>query len=486
MDHEPEIFKALTTQPRITGLAGFLRSVMPADPWQLVFLTGTIFLFISPRLAWRPMSLTPAMDPTSTSSAADQRIQFVVHLNALIWPIIIGSLVSYFSCFWSGIRPLRRILAGVFLPTLLGLTLILYEYYRFTHPVRSVFESSGPAVALYKWLGANLWKFPTGVYFCFFGLILLATFTVRIYLGSSSLPVLLRKEPHSSGETEGRWNRYKWLIFTLVGPIFLLAGLAVLLGILPHLFAIHPLSSILATVLAAFTKTVDGLILIVVALLILGKSERKTAWKCVQLPEAKFVLCALLLPLAISLLVSAAPYFMDRAQWAANNFGKTSPPLFGTYFEVGPLRDPWLAFLLLGAFGEEIVFRGLLLRQFMRRYGVHRAVFFTGIVWAAVHFRSDSYVGLSVAWVLYHLAWRILACLAWNYVFCWMTLRWRSVIPAAAAHTALNILIISGINRNVAWSAEYGLILWGIAGVVLFRYWPLKNEENGIVEIATA
>jgi len=356
----------------------------------------------------------------------------------------------------------------------------------FTHPVRSVFESSGPAVTLYKWLGANLWKFPTGVYFCFFGLILLATFTVRIYLGSSSLPVLLKKEPHSSGETEGRWNRYKWLIFTLVGPIFLLAGIAVLLGILPHLFGIHPLSSILATVLAAFTKTVDGLTLIVVALLILGKSERKTAWKCVQLPEARFVLCALLLLLAISLLVSAAPYFMDRAQWAANDFGKTSPPLFGTYFEVGRLRDPWLAFLLLGAFGEEIVFRGLLLRQFMRRYGVHRAVFFTGIVWAAVHFRSDSYVGLSVAWVLYHLAWRILACLAWNYVFCWMTLRWRSVIPAAAAHTALNILIISGINRNVAWSAEYGLILGGIAGVVLFRYWPLKNEENGIVEIATA
>ena len=130
MDHEPEIFKALTTRPRITRLAGFLRSVIPADPWQLVFLTGTIFLFISPRLAWRPMSLTPAMDLTSTSSAADQRIQFVVHLNALIWPIIIGSLVSYFSCFWSGTRPLRRILAGVFLPALLGLTLILYEYYR--------------------------------------------------------------------------------------------------------------------------------------------------------------------------------------------------------------------------------------------------------------------------------------------------------------------------------------------------------------------
>jgi len=432
------------------------------------------------------MSLIPSVDLSSSSSAADQRTQFVVYLSTLIWPIIVASLVSYFTCFWSGPRPLRRILGGVFLPSLLGLTLILYEYYQLTHPVRSLFESSRAAPALYKWLGANLWNFPAGVHFCFLGLILLAAFTVRIYLGYSSLPVLLKGESHSSGEEEGLWNRYKWLIFILVGPIFLLAGLGVFLGILPYLFASHPLLSIPAILLTAFTKTVDGLIVIVVALLILGKSERKAAWKCVQLPEPKLVLYALLLPLAISLLVSAAPYLVERAQWATNNFGKNSPPLFGTYFEVGGMWDPWLAFLLLGAFGEEIVFRGLLLPQLMRRYGLHRAIFLTGIVWAAVHFRSDSYTGLSFVSVLYHLSWRILACLAWNYVFCWMTLRWRSVIPAGAAHTALNILIISGTNGAVDWSAEYGLILWGIAGVALFRYWPIKKEENGIVVTTTA
>jgi hypothetical protein len=30
----------------------FIRSVIPSDPWQLVFLAGAIFLFISPRFRW--------------------------------------------------------------------------------------------------------------------------------------------------------------------------------------------------------------------------------------------------------------------------------------------------------------------------------------------------------------------------------------------------------------------------------------------------
>ena len=38
-----------------TRLWIFLKSMAPKDPWQLVFLVGTILLFVSPRLSWMRM-----------------------------------------------------------------------------------------------------------------------------------------------------------------------------------------------------------------------------------------------------------------------------------------------------------------------------------------------------------------------------------------------------------------------------------------------
>jgi membrane protease YdiL (CAAX protease family) len=105
--------------------------------------------------------------------------------------------------------------------------------------------------------------------------------------------------------------------------------------------------------------------------------------------------------------------------------------------------------MIFGAFAEEIVFRGLLLQNLISRYGFHRGLFLTGVVWGAYHFRGDSYSGLSVGDILLRLAYRILICLAWNYVFAWMTLRWKSIIPAGITHTVSNILIMSGINDSI-------------------------------------
>jgi len=107
--------------------------------------------------------------------------------------------------------------------------------------------------------------------------------------------------------------------------------------------------------------------------------------------------------------------------------------------------------MVFGAFAEEIVFRGLLLPNFLRRFGLHRGIFLTGIAWAAVHFRSDSYSGLSVDGVLIHLANRVFLCLALNYVFAWMTLRWSSIIPAAIAHSTWNILVSMQQNTSELW-----------------------------------
>ncbi len=132
--------------------------------------------------------------------------------------------------------------------------------------------------------------------------------------------------------------------------------------------------------------------------------------------------------------------------------------------------------MAFGAFAEEIVFRGLLLPKFLGRYGLHRGIFLTGIVWAAIHFRSDTYSGLSVGGVLLHLANRIFLCLALNLVFAWMTLRWNSVIPAAVAHSTWNILVSMQQNTSELWDWESKFALWAILAYVLFRFWPLTRE----------
>ncbi|HKI12364.1 MAG TPA: CPBP family intramembrane glutamic endopeptidase [Candidatus Acidoferrum sp.] len=139
------------------------------------------------------------------------------------------------------------------------------------------------------------------------------------------------------------------------------------------------------------------------------------------------------------------------------------------------MRNPWLLLLIFGALAEEIVFRGLLLPRLGDRYGLYRGIFLTGIIWAAIHFRFDHYWHLSTSGVFQSLAYRILFCLAMNYVFAWMTLRWKSIIPAAVAHSVSNILIFGGVTSSVSWSEEFRLVVWAIIALLLFHYWPVAR-----------
>lgn len=440
-----------------------------------MFLAGTIFLFISPRLGWRPVSILP-LDET-----ADYRVTFFAYLSFFIWFVVFSSLVAYYMCFWSQPKPVRRILLAVFAPTLLGLALILNRYFQPARSRISILDRSGGLATAYEWFRANLWRFPTGVYFCAIGLILLGIFTVRIHLALSTLPISVPQR--SSGEEPANsWEQYKWLIFLLVGPYFLITSAFILLLGTSYLLGHRP-QQLVDPRFTYLAMALDSWLLIGIILLVIGKDGREVARNSVQLPEPRYALFGLLLPIVVGLACAALPYAIDRAQWAAYSFGKTSPPQFYSYFDVDRAWDPWLLFLLFGALTEEIIFRGVLLPRLMRQYGLHRGLFFTGIVWAAFHFRSDSYSALSVPGVLYHLVWRILFCLALNHVFSWMTLRWRSVIPSTVAHTVWNMIALSGMQSGFAWSAKFDVVLWAGVALVLFHYWPPRDEEGETVGV---
>jgi membrane protease YdiL (CAAX protease family) len=173
-------------------------------------------------------------------------------------------------------------------------------------------------------------------------------------------------------------------------------------------------------------------------------------------------------------------------QWVEHGIEKFGPPLFSSYLDPSGIWNPWLVMLLVGAFAEEIVFRGVLLPRLLQRYGLERGMLLTGLIWAAYHFRTDVYSGLSVGGVLLRLGHRIVLCLAMNYAFAWMTLRWRSIIPAGVAHGLWNMLATSGVGDSSPWSSDFALVSWTVVALVLYRYWPLPNGESPEPEPSTA
>lgn len=464
--------------------AQFIRSVIPSDPWQLAFLAGAIFLLISPRLRW-PSNLdnyVAAMSSLGFSKGVAMADLMRV-VNMLLNLITFGGLAGYAMCFWPGDKPVRRVLLSVFLPTLLSLAIILCIFVQRSRPASSIFESHATFLLVYRWLRANSLNLPVGLYFSLLPLLLIAVFTFRLYSGKSSLPLALPQRHAPPTESPDSWPQLQLLIFILVGPFFLLRGLADVFFGLPTLLWRESVPSFYTSVAITLTSVGDAAILLALSVWILGPWGKKAARNSLQLPEPRYSLLALLLPIIVNGLPSLAHYFVDRADWAARYFGQTPAPQLNVYFDLTRLGAPWLLLMVFSAFSEEIVFRGLLLQRLMNRYGFHRGIFLTGMVWAAIHFRTDRYPEHSVEGVLLSWVLRILICLAMNYVFVWMTLRWHSIIPAGITHTVSNILIVSRVTGEVPWSYQILIVLWGTVAFLLFRFWPFAQAQS--VEISS-
>src|SRR5277367_1835648 len=426
------------------NLTRFLRSVIPADPWQLVFLAGAVFLFISPRFSWRP-SDEILMSNAHFGLYSDALTKSMSLVVVLLCPTIFCGLVAYFTCFYPGRKPVRRILWAVVVPALFSLIGILLVFYQMSRTPTSILHPR-TLNSFLQWLRANIANFPVGLELLAFSILFVTIFLVRLRLGSASLPLALPGQLHPSVAPSDSWPRIQVLIFVLVCPLFLLSGFIGLLLALPYLI-FHQSMAFGYGAYAIFTKIIgpplDAAILIGLVLLILGHSGKADARNSVELPEPRYALYALLLPIGITCLLSFSGYLIDRANWAIYFIDQSFPPQFASHFNLTRAWDPWLLLMIFGAFAEEIVFRGVLLQRLMIRYGFHRGVFLTGLEWGAYHFRFDTYSGPSVGGVFFHLADRILICLAMNYVLGLMTLRWRSIIPAGIAHTVSNILVVA-------------------------------------------
>lgn len=139
-----------------------------------------------------------------------------------------------------------------------------------------------------------------------------------------------------------------------------------------------------------------------------------------------------------------------------------------------------------GAF-EEMIFRGLLQRRLIQRYGIYRGIFFVGMVWAAFHFSSDfAFARVTDQEAILKLASRVFTCLVLSYVLGWLTLRTGSILPASLAHTFYNVLVFSDFGQPLPGKSTIQVALWAVLAYLLFRYWPARAENGPEEAVAVA
>lgn len=453
-------------------LGEFFRSVIPADPFQLLFLGGIVSLIAAHGLRWQPAGFPPA-----GQSSGDLGLWLQHGEVFFLYLIIFSGIGGYFVCFWPGKHPVRRVIWLVCVPTLLGLGLMLARVYYLGAASSSVLESANSVFGLrLRWAGATLWKLPEGFQFTLLGLVLIAIFTSRMVLGIARLPVTL---PHTgiAEESSTAWRSLQIVIFVLVGPLFLVSVLLsfVCIGIPFMLYARLPVyvQSIWFSRLAPVVETVAACS---VVLWLMGQENRRTVWGSIRRPDGISTVLSLAFPVGTALLISTGHFIVDRQLWVAHGFGKIPEPEIGSYFDI-----PDLHFLLLffGAFLEEIIFRGLLQKRFIQKYGMYRGIFFVGMVWAAFHFFSDfSFTRATDLMVLEHFGTRVFMCVTLSFVLGWLTLRSKSVIPATMAHALYNIFVLSSFGPPFPGKDMLRLGLWAILAHTLFHCWPVRAEDS--------
>lgn len=238
-------------------VAEFLRSVIPADPFQLLFLAGIVCLVIAHGSRW-----WPGLAPFVTLG---------------LFSIIFAGAVGYFVCFWPGNHPARRILGLVFLPTMAGLALMFGRFAYLSGPSSSVLESTSSAVAhRIHSVQAMLGKLPQGFQFSLTGLLFIAIFTSRLAFGIATLPLALPRRHVLKAEDLGSWRRLQLLIWFLVSLAFLPAALLSLLTIgVPLSVTSRPPSFVQSDWFPRLSPIMEAIVIFGTALCIIGREESR-------------------------------------------------------------------------------------------------------------------------------------------------------------------------------------------------------------------
>ena len=457
----------------------FVRSLLPTDPAQLLLLAGLVCLTVVPGLNWLPSynpSLVADLAYAGRTSPGEIRQSLFVFLGIASYIFMFAASAGFFAICWPGKRPARRIFWFVVLPAVVGLCAVCARYLSLLAAPRSVLQRGSVSDHGALWMISKLWNLGIAFHFCLGGLVLIAAFTLLLARGKTSLPISIALHNVGVAEDTNAWRGCKKCIWIFQGapPLH-----AVPLNLISTLFLLLiPVGTAVTwqrEVSRAVWPAAEGLVFLPIAVWAMGKNNWRFIRQQIQPPTWSYAGLGLAIPAVPALLPSLLIYLHDRANWVAHSFGKFEPPQIGDYFGAPEI---WMLALFLGAFAEEVIFRGVLQKHFVERFGLWRGICFVGIIWAAFHFHGDARYRLNDLGVVTALSSRLIMCVIHGFWLSWLTLRSKSLLPATLAHGMYNVFVDSKSSFSFPGQLWVHLGLWTVLVCVLFRHWPVETKPD--------
>jgi membrane protease YdiL (CAAX protease family) len=193
----------------------------------------------------------------------------------------------------------------------------------------------------------------------------------------------------------------------------------------------------------------------------------------------KFLLLGYVIPIAYALPVYAIAWAaglgrFDAAQWVV---GKSASPAIELLLQatVGVLVG------MIGATGEEIGWRGLLVPELAKLTSFRMTSIISGLIWAGWHMPlivAASYHGQGTP-LVYSIGCFVVGAVAISFVMAWLRLASGSLWPAALMHASHNVFIQSVLDKATVatpltnwWTGEFGIglvLTISLAALVLTR-----------------
>jgi membrane protease YdiL (CAAX protease family) len=430
-------------------MKSFLRSVLPAEGSQLGLLLGVLCLFTAVHLRWAPWGFY-----NLHRGLPGIRVLALIAFCAVRLSACLGFIV----CFRPGAHPIRRLLYWVCLPAALGIVLMC-SVYVVSHQVRllRLLASLGP-----------------GFRYALLGFILVSIFTAWLTLGRASLPLALPESSVNALDRSGPWRRVETFLWVMLSLIPTITWAFPFMNLISYFVKalIPSISNMAAMSVQVF---VQDAIIVLIAIRIIGLGTWQAVRCSVRLPRFDGFALAIVFPVGIAALISVAEFLYDLLRYTVHQSHNVGLPWIGSYFTLPKIT---MLLLLLSSFGEEVIFRGVLQPRFIRRYGLFGGLVLLSVVFAASHIDVDlsDGIGFTNGLVILKVGVRLLSSLGLCFVAGWLTLRTRSVLPAALAHGLCNIVGVSPFGPTFPGIGPVIDILWIALAYALFRYWPVRAE----------
>lgn len=293
-----------------------------------------------------------------------------------------------------------------------------------------------------------------------------------VHLKSSSLQVsdipLLQSDQRN-------WTRFVWVAITLMNAVTLIGSViagsivAVEFDIVYYLYHYHEGHSYPVWLVRIIALMIGPAVFLSLILCLVGESRREVLRNSFRLPFPEYLAIALFLPIAVYSVPHIFAHRHDPLLWITLPLRADRSPIPPAFM---------LLELFLLALIEEIAWRGYLQPRFIAHFGLYRGIFFVGIVWGAFHFSGDFRADQTDANVIRYLVGRLVGAILIGFALSWLTLRSKSVLPAAVTHTAINRIS----RESFATPFWLALVFWAVIDLLLFRFWPPREIASGTSE----